>query len=285
MNCGAFEKRLERYRTGKLCDAERREMDQHLCRCIACRALLEAIQTGENHVAQVDLSEAVLAQTTGSACGRCRSLLGDVLDGVSDTVEKELVIAHLASCASCSSLFRIMSEAAEILPRMREMIPDPSFVPDVLNAVRPLWRDRLGLSKALEWLRGLTQRPRFSWEAAYLGTLLVFGLFGTPFSPVPDAGSRLLASLQNREGLIAETDSSIHRWYDEAETLIAASARARQEVSRISARSLEAADVLVDEGRACIRHSTDYVSSTRKTVQSRIADVYQQTKRSKAAKH
>ncbi len=283
MNCAAFERRLERYQAGTLPEAERRETDQHLCRCEACRALLEVLQSVENQIGASDLSRAVLSRTTGSACGRCRSLLGDLLDGVLEGGESELVMSHLSSCASCGSLFRAMSDVAELLPQMREMTPDSSFVPEVLHSTRALRHDRPGLSRILDFFRGLTERPRFSWEAAYLGTLLVFGLFGTPFSPVHDAGSRLVASLQNREGLIAQADSSIQRWREEAQIVIGASARARQTVSRMTARSTQTAKLIVGEGRNCVRLSEDYLASAGEAVQARIAEVYRQTKGSKGS--
>jgi len=175
-----------------------------------------------------------------------------------------------------------MSEIADILPRMREINPDPYFVPDVLNSVRPLRHDGVGLSRILDWLRGLTQRPRFSWEAAYLGALLVFGLFGTPFSPVHDASSRLLASLQDREGLIAQAESSIDGWHENAEIVIAASGRARQTVSRLTARSAETAELIIERGGSYVRVSGEYLASTGKAVQGKVVHVYRQVTGSEA---
>ena len=283
MNCSDFERRLEQYQAGTLPEAERREADQHLCHCVSCRALLEALQLGENRLGQLDLSQAVLSRTTGSACGRCRSLLGDLLDGGLSGGENELVVSHLGACASCNSLFRAMSELAEVLPQLREMTPDSSFVPEVLRSTRALRHDRLGLPRILEFFRSLAQRPRFSWEAAYLGTLLVFGLFGAPFSPVHDASSRLLASLQNREGLIMQADSSIQHWRQEAQIAIGASDRARQTVSRMTARSAETAELVLEQGRNYIRQSEAYLGSAGKALQARIVDVYRQAKGSKTA--
>ncbi len=283
MKCSDFERRLEQYQAGTLLETERRETDQHLCQCASCRALLEALQLGENRLGRPDLSQAVLSRTTGSACGRCRSLLGDLLDGILEGVENELVASHLEACTSCNSLFRAMSELAEVLPQMREMAPDSSFVPEVLRSTRALRHDRLGLSRILEFFRGLAERPRFSWEAAYLGTLLVFGLFGTPFSPVHDASSRLLASLQNPEGLIVQADSSLQRWRQEAQIAIGASDRARQTVSRMTARSAQTAELMVEQGRNYIRQSEAYLGSAGKALQARIVDVYRQAKGSKTA--
>jgi hypothetical protein len=176
-----------------------------------------------------------------------------------------------------------MAEMAEVLPQMREMEPDSSFIPEVLISTRGLRHDRPGFSRIFDFLRGLTERPRFSWEAAYLGALLIFGLFGSPFSPVHDASSRLLASLQNREGLIAQADSSIQRRYEEAQLVIEASARAKQTVSRMTARSAAAAEQIIGQGRGYIRQSGEYVASAGKAVQARIADVYHEAKGTKAA--
>lgn len=282
MNCAAFERQIERYESGTMPDTERRRIDQHLCQCAACRALLEAIQSGENTGRQFDLSPGVLLRTTGSACTRCRSLLGNLVDGDLDRIESELVRAHLDSCASCGSLFRVMSQMGEVLPGMREMEPGPSFVDDVLDSVRALRRGRPRLSRVLEYFRSLTERPRFTWEAAYLGTLLVFGLFGTPFSPVPDAGPRLLASLQNREGLVAQAGSSIERCRQEALVAIGASARARETVARLTERSAQQANLLIRQGSEYVRDSQEYLASARKAAQARMARVFWQSRRSDA---
>jgi len=282
MNCSACERRLEQYEAGTLAEADRLETDRHLRKCAACRALLEALEAGQHQVIPFDLSEAVLSRTTGSACTRCRSLLGDFVDGFLDGIESELVLSHVGSCVSCNSLFRTMSQMAEVLPGMRELTPDSSFVADVLRSTRALRPAGPRLPRILDFFRGLAQRPRFSWEAAYLATLLVFGLFGTPFSPAHDASSRLLASLQNREGLVAQADSSIERWQQEAQTLVSASGRTRQTISRMLTRSAEAADQMVGEGQELVRQSEDFLKSAGKTVQERIAAVYQQAKGAKA---
>ncbi|MFB3902246.1 MAG: zf-HC2 domain-containing protein [Acidobacteriota bacterium] len=281
MNCAAFERRLEQYQAGTLPEMERREAEVHLDHCNSCRGLFEALQSGENQPDQQDLSGAVLSRTTGSACGRCRDLLGELLDGVSEDVESELVRSHLATCAPCSALFQTMSEMAEILPRMRETVPDSLFVPDVMRSTRAFGRDHKGLSRILDFCRMLAERPRFSWEAAYLGTLLVFGLFGTPFSPAYDAGSRLLASLQNRDGLVTQAGTAIRGWHEDLETAVAASVRGREKVSRMTTRAATAAELLIAQGRDCMQESGGYLASTGKTVQAKIADVYHQVKGSK----
>jgi len=166
---------------------------------------------------------------------------------------------------------------------MRELTPDSSFVTDVLRSTRTIKHDRPGLSRILEFFRGLAERPRFSWEAAYLGALLVFALFGTPFSPVHDASSRLLASLQDGEGLIARVDSSVQGWQQEAQIVIGASERARQTVQRMSARSAETAQSIVGQGREYLRQSEASLGSAGKALKARMVDVYQQARRSKAA--
>ncbi len=282
MNCAAFERRLERYQAGTLPETERRETDQHLYHCPACRGLLETLQLSERHIGEVDLSQAVLSRTSGSTCRRCRVLLGDLLDGQLDAVGSELVLSHLGSCRTCGSLFRVMSEMTEVLPQMQEVTPDPSFLPDVLRSIRALRRDGSGLSRVLDFFRGLAQRPRFSWEAAYLGALLVFGLFGTPFSPVHDASSRFLATLQNPEGLVTQADSTLKGWCEEARIAIGASERAKQVVGQMTTRSFETAQLLIKQGRNCMEQSEEYLASARKALQTRVKAAHQQTKESKA---
>jgi len=243
---------------------------------------LDALEAGENQVVPFDLFEAVLSRTTGSACIRCRSLLGDFVDGFLEGIESELVLSHLGSCVACNSLFRTMSQMGEVLPGMRELSPDSSFVEDVVRSTRALRPGGPRLPRILDFFRGLAQRPRFSWEAAYLAALLVFGLFGTPFSPAHDASSRLLASLQNREGLVAQADSSMERWQQEAQTLVSASGHARQTIGRMTTRSAEAADQMVGEGQELVRQSEDFLKSAGKTLKERIAAVYQKARGAKA---
>jgi anti-sigma factor RsiW len=281
MNCSDFEKRLERYQAGMLPEAESRETARHLFHCPSCRALLEAVQSGENQLGQPDLSEAVLSRTSGPACRRCRNLFGDLLDGLLQPIDTELILSHLKTCPSCSSLFHAMSEMSEVLPRMREVLPDAAFVPEVLRSTRALRHDGSGLSRIIQFVRALTERPRFSWEAAYLGALLVFALFGTPFSPVHDASSRLLASLQDQEGLIARAESSIRGWQQDAKIALEATDRARQSVGWITARSAETVESVIAQGRDYGRQSEAYIGSLEKALKTWIADIHRQVRESK----
>ena len=282
MNCASFERRLERYQEGTLPEAERREADQHLYHCPACRGLFELLQMAETQApGQLDVSQAVLSRTTGSTCRKCKNLLTELVDSSLDPIENELVLSHLDSCPACADLFRVMSEMSELLPQMRELTPDSSFVPDVLRSVRALQQRRSGLSGVLEFFRGLWQRPRFSWEAAYLGALLVFALFGAPFSPVHDASARLLASLQNPEGLVADVGSKIEIWSEDARIAVAASERARQAVGQMTSRSLDAGELVITQARYYLGQAENYLATARKGLQSKIGKTDDQTKGSK----
>jgi hypothetical protein len=120
----------------------------------------------------------------------------------------------------------------------------------------------------------LAQRPRFSWEAAYLATLLIFGLFGAPLSPAHEAGSRLLASLQEPDGLIAKADSSLKRWGQETELFVDACGHAKETLGRMKTRSADTAETLIGQGRCFLQQSEEYMVSAGKFAQEKTAAVY-----------
>jgi hypothetical protein len=83
-----------------------------------------------------------------------------------------------------------------------------------------------------------------------------------------------MASLQDRDGLIAQADSSVERWRQEAQISIAAAGRAGETIGRIKTRSVETVEALIGDGWGFLRESEDYLVSTGKAAQARIADVY-----------
>jgi len=66
---------------------------------------------------------------------------------------------------------------------MAEIEPDESFTDRVLAATvglpRRAWHDR-PRPDSLQWWRRLLRRPRFAWEAAYIGALLFLPALGSP---------------------------------------------------------------------------------------------------------
>jgi hypothetical protein len=139
----------------------------------------------------------VLERTSGSACARAEELLCDHVDGALDAVSDELVQGHLGNCSPCAALAETLATMNADLPALAHAHPGAAFVEQVLGATRP-WRGRL----ARRWRRfagdwaQLLRRPRFAWEAAYVGAMLLGLIFGAPASPLRGVPERALTLAQ-----------------------------------------------------------------------------------------
>jgi hypothetical protein len=201
MDCRDFERRFETFLAGELSAWERGACEAHLAACPACRELLElaapAGLAGGAEASAGDLLGAVLAETSGSACGRAGELLAARLDEVAaDPLDRELLDLHLAACAGCRSLARVLALLGDDLPAMAEVRPDRSFVDDVLAATLPAavrWRRAFSRSWSRRWAAWL-RRPRFAWEAAFVLTLVflpVFASTAAPLASIPQAAREI----------------------------------------------------------------------------------------------
>jgi hypothetical protein len=148
---------------------------------------------------------AVLERTTGPACGRARTLLCDHVDGLlEDPLDRELVPMHLRTCAECATLAGVLTSLAADLHGMAALEPDAAFTGDVLartigtrepaplRAARvagPGPRPSIG-ARLVEIGSRLMQRPRFAWEGAFVGAIVLALLFVAPGSPLARAARR-----------------------------------------------------------------------------------------------
>jgi len=137
----------------------------------------------------------VLERTSGSPCGRARELIcaqaGDTLEKV-DTV---LLAGHTAHCPACRSLATVMAWMPKPLLELAEIDPGEAFTAAALKNMLP-WRQRVArrLRNCGEEWASLVRRPRFAWEAAYIGATIIGLLFAAPISPlrnVPGEALRL----------------------------------------------------------------------------------------------
>lgn len=208
MDCRAWENQIDDYLADRLTPAQREQAETHLASCSRCRELL-ATARGNLDILSVadeqDLTGAILAATSGPACGRARELLGDLVEGSLPATDSQLVRAHLEHCPECAALSITLTWLLPQLHEMAELTPDDGFTADVMLATiggagtRRSWRERL-----VTWWQEQLVRPRFSWEAAYVGTLLLVLLFGTPVSPLKDAPPKALEIVQaSPAGLIS----------------------------------------------------------------------------------
>ena len=110
-----------------------------------------------------------------------------------DPQEREAVRSHLDGCENCDSLSLALARLSVELPQLAELPLDDRFVDDVLartisRRARPArWIDRI----ADVW-QSLAQRPRLAWEGAYVATLLLLVIFGTPNSPLAGVPAKVL---------------------------------------------------------------------------------------------
>jgi anti-sigma factor RsiW len=203
MDCSEFEDRLERLQGGLLTAEERQAVEDHLAACEPCRELIEAATEGLNVPPLKmprDLTRSILERTSGSACRRVREHLCDFVDGKLEGSYGEILSLHLADCVDCSALAASLAELKEILPQMSEVEPGMNFTFRVLRATSRLSPElRVSLwSRIQQWWLRLIQRPRFSWEAAYLGTILLVTVLGNPLTTFQELSLRAAAIYQSK---------------------------------------------------------------------------------------
>jgi hypothetical protein len=141
------------------------------------------------------LTQAILAKTSGSACGSAREQLCDLVDGVLAPFDRDLTDGHLAHCPACADLAAALAESTAVLPSFASLAPCTSVVFDVLRATsrRPV---EPGLGERLSaWLGRMAARPRFSVEVAYVLTVLLLLVLGNPVAAFRDASVRVEPSV------------------------------------------------------------------------------------------
>jgi hypothetical protein len=188
VNCELFAKILADFQEGKLRFGEQSAAEAHLKECDSCRRLL-AIARGKLSVLPEEISRelalSIIEHTSGSACPRVEECLCSYVDGELNSEVSQLVSSHLDSCPACRTIADKLRIMAEELPQMAEIEPAVEFAQKVLGATsrwrpfRPSLRTRF-----LTWWNRLIQRPRFSYEAAYVGTLVLVFAFGNPVTPL-----------------------------------------------------------------------------------------------------
>ncbi len=114
-----------------------------------------------------DLTNAILARTSGSPCARLREQACDYVDGGLAAGSRALVEGHLAHCPDCAALVAALREAGTVLPALGGADPGPWFTAQVLRATvtAPV--------PSGFWAR-LMHRPRIALETAFLGTAACF---------------------------------------------------------------------------------------------------------------
>ena len=149
--------------------------------------------------AMPDLTAAILARTSGPACGRLRELACDFVDGTLPGGDGDLVLGHLEHCPACQGLVARLRAAALFLPAFATLNPGADFTTSVLRRTHPAASPAPAPDPLLAGWARLMGRPRAALEAAYLATAA--GLILTqiplpaPLRPLPAS----LVSLVRRE--------------------------------------------------------------------------------------
>jgi hypothetical protein len=151
-----------------------------------------------------NLTQAILARTSGSPCQRLQSLACAFVDGELDEGQNGLVQSHLEHCADCSALVAALATCQATLPKLVEANPGPWFTQRVLRATVHQPSPSFDLSRAI---KRLMHRPRIALEAAYLGAAA--GLMGI-YLPIPTPTVALRVP-----SLVQPMSASAHRVMDQ----------------------------------------------------------------------
>ncbi len=198
MDCREFERNLDASLAEHAPASLREGARAHMARCASCRELAELARASLGAGAPGGgLVEAVLERTTGSPCLPARELLAAGEAGLEAT-DRRLLDLHRDRCPGCRELGETLAWLDRLLPGMAEVRPDPGFLRDVLLATS---ERRRASSPIDEWLRawlGITiRRPRFALEAAYVGAMVLWLVFGTAVSPLKGVPRQTLEIVQS----------------------------------------------------------------------------------------
>ena len=207
VTCRTFIERIDDLLEGRLDPAERQAAEEHLRSCAGCREI-EGLAAGAGApvAPPAGLLGAVLALTSGPACGSARARLCDHVDRLLAPVDAEMMQMHLDGCGECGRLAAALARLATDLPPLADLDPGARFLPDVVDrtsrrAPLPV-RWTIGLAAA--W-RQLAHRPRIAWEGAYALSIILAILFGTPNAPFAGVPARALDLVRTvQESLPAE---------------------------------------------------------------------------------
>jgi hypothetical protein len=210
MDCRSFEKNLIDFQQGNLSPRACSDAERHLEKCKSCRILADVTSGKMNLIpppAQATLTTQILEKTSGPACGRVHELLCDFVDDALKGLDYDLVRHHLEYCADCHALASSALICQGLLPRLAGIEPDADLVGEVIHATIGTNRFAPSLrTRFLEWWNRLVRRPRFSFEAAYLGTVVLVLIMGNPFPAMRAISVRTVESISR----IAPTDSQGH---------------------------------------------------------------------------
>ena len=194
-----------------------------------------------------DLTRRILAATSGAACARAESLLGEDLD----PVDRALLEGHLGRCEPCRALADALAWALLALPALAERDPGRAFTAAVL--ARTSRRPARGLVPTLEraygWCEDLWQRPRIALEAAWVGAVVAAILIWSPVAP-SGAADQAVAAVQTGGAVVPQL---LREAGDLTGTLAEPASTIEQELDAVAQGLRERANTIVARGHSLWR--------------------------------
>jgi hypothetical protein len=280
MNCRHTDELIRGGRLERLSPAERRELEAHLADCPRCASLVRPEPAGESLEPPHDLLGSILAETSGPACGRAEELLAARLDGELEELDASLVDAHADDCAGCDALRGALHRLATDLPAMRRLEPDAAFAGAVFAATSRSARPRRALvaARVRRLWKQVVQRPRFAWEAAYVGAMTFWLVLSSPLVKLPDTPvgaegflpdlSRARSAMQALRGPVSSFTRRVQRSTHEGWS--SASEQVRQDLHRRTTDLHVAIDSIQVErgGQAFVSFTLDAREAVQRLIQS-----------------
>ncbi len=245
MDCRGFEDCLDAFAAGALPAEEMGAVERHILECSACRALWHAVSGKAEMLSSEagdDLALTIVRRTCGPVCGEAEQRLWDSISGGLGKADEEILQLHVAHCAECRALAETLTELAQVLPEMAALDPGENFTARVLEATLPVRipiRHPERRQRMRDWWNRLIRRPRFAWEAAYVGTLIVLLALGNPaflLQSLPRTFASQQMLFQHRDQIIQEASAA----------LTEGRAVAHQSIDSLRVGSRNALDAVVD---------------------------------------
>jgi hypothetical protein len=163
--------------------------------------------TNDERVPNEKFVRDVLARTSGSVCDRACGQLSDLMGGVLESMDRELVQAHLEHCDPCRSVAVTLGWLEPLLPAMSEIDPGPAFTARVVVQTTGQVRTTGLLPAAPTGAAGLMDRvggwwerqilrPGFAAQMAYAATVILVLLTSVPGAPLKGVPGKALEIVQ-----------------------------------------------------------------------------------------
>lgn len=180
LECMDIEQWLGLYLEGKLTGGIRQSIEEHLNQCSNCQTVVSIFRyTSERN--STELNDIIIDSTSGPLCPRIKPLLPEWMDGFLDREDFQLIEHHLDNCISCRQMVQIMREVQAGLAELVPVSLPENLTQQILDATsrskhsQYVYSLKPGVKLRSFWEK-IKLRPRFSFEAAYIGALLLFTL-------------------------------------------------------------------------------------------------------------